>query len=334
MTLNNDLDEIIEREYKKAFEILEEIIEYIKRKYGIDYKIPELEISRGRHSFAAGYSKSENKIIFFKETIKMAINNYLKYLSYKEKNKRSIDKLLKRLDYKKIIGSRQNSIKYLEYTEFFEGKINLFKKYIEVVNKLLKSLGYEEIKGIEYLNRSHNSILLFPFYVNKRNIREAIAEVIIFLAIFHEIWHSIDDSILDKLKEDPTIKDRDYLIAILNNLNNRELRASAFEVVMYYLVNGLDKDAKGYMAAYVNVLTCRKYIEKIDIMKRNIYMNIRVPFDLGRCYGNIIVAKYKSSLKENIYKIIDDIIYLDEKRTIDEIKHYVYNPDKLLHNRI
>jgi len=326
MTLNNDLDKIIEDEFEKAFEILEEIIEYIKRKYGIDYKIPELEISRGRHSFAAGYSKSENKIIFFKETIKMAINNYLKYLSYKEKNKRSIDKLLKRLDYKKIIGSRQNSIKYLEYTEFFEGKINLFKKYIEVVNKLLKSLGYKEIKGIEYLNRSHNSILLFPFYVNKRNIREVIAEVIILLAIFHEIWHSIDDSILDKLKEDPTIKDRDYLIAILNNLNNRELRASAFEVVMYYL----DKDVRGYMAAYVNVLTCRKYIEKIDIMKRNIYMNIRVPFDLGRCYGNIIVAKYKSSLKENIYKIIDDIIYLDEKRAIEAIKYYGDNPDKLL----
>jgi len=326
MTLNNDLDKIIEDEFEKAFEILEEIIEYIKRKYGIDYKIPELEISRGRHSFAAGYSKSENKIIFFKETIKMAINNYLKYLSYKEKNKRSIDKLLKRLDYKKIIGSRQNSIKYLEYTEFFEGKINLFKKYIEVVNKLLKSLGYKEIKGIEYLNRSHNSILLFPFYVNKRNIREAIAEVIILLAIFHEIWHSIDDSILDKLKEDPTIKDRDYLIAILNNLNNRELRASVFEVVMYYL----DKGVRGYMAAYVNVLTCRKYIEKIDIMKRNIYMNIRVPFDLGRCYGNIIIAKYKSSLKENIYKIIDDIIYLDEKRAIEAIKYYGDNPDKLL----
>ena len=326
MTLNNDLDKIIEDEFEKAFEILKEIIEYIKRKYGIDYKIPELEILGGRHSFAAGYSKSENKIIFFKETIKMAINNYLKYLSYKEKNKRSIDKLLKRLDYKKIIGSRQNSIKYLEYTEFFEGKINLFKKYIEVVNKLLKSLGYKEIKGIEYLNRSHNSILLFPFYVNKRNIREVIAEVIIFLAIFHEIWHSIDDSILDKLKEDPTIKDRDYLIAILNNLNNRELRASVFEVVMYYL----DKGVRGYMAAYVNVLTCRKYIEKIDIMKRNIYMNIRVPFDLGRCYGNIIVAKYRSSLKENIYKIIDDIIYLDKEKAIEAIKYYGDNPDKLL----
>jgi transcriptional antiterminator len=70
MTLNNDLDEIIEREYKKSFEILEEIIEDIKRKYGIDYKIPELEISGGSHSFAAGYSKSENKIIFSKKPLK------------------------------------------------------------------------------------------------------------------------------------------------------------------------------------------------------------------------------------------------------------------------
>ena len=260
----------------------------------------------------------------------MAINNYLKYLSYKEKNKRSIDKLLKRLDYKKIISGRRDNIKYLEYTEFFEGKINLFKKYIEVVNNLLKSLGYEEIKGIEYLNRSHNSILLFPFYVNKRNIRKAIAEVIILLAIFHEIWHSIDDSILDKLKEDPTIKDRDYLITILNNPNNRELRASVFEVIMYYLISGLNRDVRGYIAAYANIAICKKYIEKIDIMKKNIHMNIRIPFDLGRCYGNIIVAKYKSSLKENIYKIIDDIIYLDEKRAIEVIKYYGDNPDELL----
>ena len=67
---------------------------------------------------------------------------------------------------------------------------------------------------------------------------------------------------------------------------------------------------------------CRKYIEKMDILEKNEDKNKYVPYGLGFCYGNIIVAKYGPSLKENIYKIIDDIIHLNEERAIDVIKLY------------
>jgi hypothetical protein len=57
-----------------------------------------------------------------------------------------------------------------------------------------------------------------------------------------------------------------------------------------------------------------------------------VPYELGLCYGNIIVAKYKSSLKENIYKVIDDIIHLNKERAIDEIRLYGDNLEWLSHD--
>jgi hypothetical protein len=210
-----------------------------------------------------------------------------------------------------------------EYSDF-ENKISFSKKSVDrKIDKQLEYLGYKEIKrsisdikGIEYLDISYNSIFLYPFYINEKDIRKAIAEAIIRSIIFHEIWHSIDFSILRKLVGDSSIKDMDYFI-ILKNL---ELRASAFEVVMYYLANGFHNDESGYIAAYSNILTCREFIDKLE-RKEDIYTD--VPYDLGFCYGNIIVAKYKSSLKENIYKIIDDIMLLDEKRAIEVIKNYI-----------
>jgi len=270
-----NLNEIIESEYKKAFEILDKlgIIEYIKREYKIDYKIPELEISKDNPKFFGEYSKSENKITISKKSIKRKINNEL------------------------------------------------------------KSLGYKEIKDLKYLNISYNSIFLYPFYINDKNIRKSIVEAFIILTMFHEIWHSIDYSILNRLEEDPNIKDRDYLLIILNSFDNPELRASAFEVVMYYyyLVNNLYKDKKGYITPYPNILACRNYIEKIDILEKNEYMKRTVPYDLGFCYANIIVAAYKSSLEKNIYRIIDNIIYLDKEIAVKVIKHYRDNLDKLLY---
>ena len=286
----DDLDKIIEREYKKAFEILDKygIIEYIKREYKIDYKKPKLKILEDEHLFKAMYSPTKNKIIFSKGSIKSEIDRQyfiIKFFSYKEDVERLID-------------------------------------------NPLKDLGYKEIKDIEYLNNSLDSkILLLPFYINDENIMESIAEAIILSTMFHEFWHSIDRYILRKLEKDPTIKDRDYLLTILKDHDNIELRASAFEVVMYYLVNGFHKDERGYRAAYDNINMCRKYIEEMDKLEKD---GIRVPYGLGFCYGNIIVAKYGPSLKENIYKIIDDIIHLDKKRAIEVIKYYVYNPDKLL----
>jgi len=265
-----NLDEIIESEFEKAFEILDKYIEYIKREYGIDYKKPELiiledEILKDKPSIIGSYSPIANIIIFSKKSIE-----------------REIDKLLK---------------KYLSYI----------------------------IKGREYLNRGYNSIFMYPLYINEKNekdIRKAIAEFIIRSTIFHEIWHSIDNSILDKLEKDPTIKDRDYLLTILKDHDNFELRASAFQVVMYYLVNGFHKHKKGYICKYVNIPMGRKYIEKLDILEKNKNTKEYVPYDLGYYYGNIIVAKYGPSLKENIYKVINDIIHLDKKRAIDEIKLY------------
>jgi hypothetical protein len=301
LPLKDGLDKIIEREYKKAFEILEElgIIKYIEdkyikntfeslHKYGIiknmytNYEKPKLEIlendiSKNEPSVpgeAAGeYSLSENKIKISKKSLEMDIDN--------------IDSHLELLGYKEI----------------------------------RVSIG--DIQYIEYPDILYNLKFLYPFYVNDGDIIESIARAIILSIMFHEIWHSIDFSILDKLEKDPNIKDRDYLLTILNDHYNLEVRASAFEVVMYYLVNGFHKDEKGYMAAYKNIPECRKYIEEIDKLENNGYKNIVNPYELGFCYGNIIVAKYGSSLKENIHDIIKDIIYLDKKRAIDEIKHYI-----------
>jgi len=66
-----------------------------------------------------------------------------------------------------------------------ENKIRISKKSIErELNNYLEFLGYKkgsisDMPDIAYLNISYNSKFLFPFYVNKRNIRKAIAEVII-----------------------------------------------------------------------------------------------------------------------------------------------------------
>jgi hypothetical protein len=298
--LKDDLDKIIEREYKKAFEILEKynIIRYIEEEYEIDYKKPELEILEDDPSIIGKYSDFENEIIISKKSIEREIDNQLKFLGYKE-IKRSIS----------------------------------------------------DIQGIEYLYKSYNTILLYPLYIKEKDIRKDIAKFIILLAMFHEIWHSIDNSILNKpfkisimfdeiwhsidymilnkLKKDSTIKGIDYF-TILKNL---ELRASAFEVVMYYLANGFHKDEKVYIAAYDNISMCRKYVEEINILEKNDYMEETVPYDLGYCYGNIIIAKYKSSLEENIHDIIDDIIHLDKEKAIDEIKLYGDNLEWILQNK-
>jgi len=274
---NLNLDEIIEREYKKAIKSLLKfkIIEYIERKYGIDYKIPELEIVDDDDPLIIGkYLSLENKIRISKKSIEIDIDN--------------IDSHLEFLGYKEIRGSI-GDIQYIEYPDIL-----------------------------------YNSKFLYPFYVNDGDIIESIARAIIRSIILHEIWHSIDWNILNKLKKDSNIKDKDYSTF----LNDFELRASAFEVVMYYLVNGFHNDERGYMAAYKNIPECRNYIKKIDKIEKNDY----ILYKLGFCYGNIIVAKYGPSLKENIYKIIDNIIHLDKRRAIEVIKYYGDNPDKLLND--
>ena len=285
-SLNDDLDkinldEIIESEYKKAFESLHKfgIIEYIESKYGtiknnykIKYMKPKLEILEDPSSPNGEYEMWENKIIISKKSIKKLIDKKLESLGYNE----------------------------------IEGSIS-------------------DIQYIEYSNSSYNLKFLYPFYINKneKNIRKSISRAIIRSIMLHEFWHSIDFNILYR----PL---RVFIVlGGLTNLDDFELRASAFEVVMYYLVNGLHKDERGYMAAYDNIPMCRKYIEEIDKLEKD---GISVPYDLGFCYGNIIVAKYKSSLEENIHNIIDDIIRLDKERAIEVIKNYVYNPDKLLHD--
>jgi len=240
------------------------------------------------------------------------------------------------------INYKEPELEILEYIPIIIGgysrsknKIIFSKKSIEsLIDEQLEFFGYKEIKrstndtqGIKYLNMSFNSIFLYPFCIN-RNIREAIAESIIRSKMLHERWHSFDYMILDKLEKDSTIKDRDYLLTILNNHDNLELRASAFEVVDY-LVNGFYKHEKGLAAAYSNIPTCREFIDKLE-RKEDIYTY--VPYDLGFCYGNTVVAANRSSLKENIYNIIDDIIHLDKERVINVIKHYGDNSDKLLHD--
>jgi len=305
----DNLDKIIENEYKKTFEILHKfgIIEYIEKKYEINYKEPKLKILKykilkNEPSVAGEYSLSKNKIKISKKSIERLIDSQLKFLGYKKRIEEFIDRLLKSLGYKEIKRSTN------------------------------------DIQNIGYLYVAHNPdlIFLYPSYINEKNKIESIAESITRLTTFHEAWHSIDNSILDKLAIDNNIlnkltidsiikykDDLERIDHLLTILDNPELRASAFEVVMYYLANGFHKDERGYIAAYFNILKCGKYIEGINEQEKNKYMKELDPYDLGFCYGNIIVAKYRSSLEENIYNIIDDIIHLDKERAIDVIKHYI-----------
>ena len=295
LPLKDNLDKIIDSEYEKAFEILDKYIEYIKGEYGIyDYKKPKLIISEEDSPFIEGYSEIFNYIKVSKPSIERHTDEQLKFLS---SHKKEIE---------------------------------------EAMNNQLKSLGYKEIErstndiqGIEYLYKSYNPILLYPSYINEKNTIESIAKSIVDLSIYHEIWHSIDHSILYKLFNDSTIEDINYLPTISKN---GELRASAFEVVMYYLASGLHKDQKVYRAAYANILTCRNYIEEIDKLEKNEDKNKYIPYELGFCYGNIIVAVNNLSLKENIYNIIDDIVHLDKERAIEVIKLYGDNLEWILQN--
>jgi len=302
LPLKDNLDKIIDSEYEKAFEILDKYIEYIKGEYGIyDYKKPKLIISEEDSPFIEGYSEIFNYIKVSKPSIERHTDEQLKFLS---SHKKEIE---------------------------------------EAMNNQLKSLGYKEIKrstndkqDIEYLIIPYNSIFFYPLYINKKNkktIRSSIEKSIIDLAKYHEIWHSIDRYILRKSvtnPNDPAIKDINNLIITSKDL---EVRATAFQVVMYYLASGLYKDKRGYKAVYANIHRCRTYIEKLDILEKNKNTEKYVPYDIGFCYGNIIVAKYGPSLKENIYKIIDDIIHLNKERAIEVIKYYGDNPDKLLHDK-
>jgi len=224
-----------------------------------------------------------------------------------------------------------------EYSQI-ENKISISKKSIErSIDSQLGFLSYyKEIKrsisDIEYLNKSYNPIFafLYPLYINEKNIRKAIAESIIRSAMFHEIWHSIDYSILYKSFKGSIIEDID--INNLTILKNLELRASAFEVVMYYLVNDFYKHEKGLIAAYSNIPKCRKYIEKMDKLEKDEYINKYVPYDLGLCYGSFIVDANKLLLRKNIYNIIEDIVRLDKERAINVIKHYGDNLEMLLYD--
>jgi len=292
LPLKDNLDKIIDSEYEKAFEILDEYIEYIKSKYGIDYKKPKLIISEEDSPFIEGYSEIFNYIKVSKPSIERYTDEQLKFLS---SHKKEIEKAM---------------------------------------NNQLESLGYKEIEiftnnkqDIEYLIIPYNSIFFYSFYIIKKNIRKdirsSIEKSIIDLAKYHEIWHSIDRYILRKLVKnpnDPAINDINNLIITSKDL---EVRASAFEVIMYYLASGLYKDKRGYIAAYANIPICRKYIERMAELQNDNNKNKYVPYDLGFCYGNIIVAKYKSSLEKYIHKIIDDIMLLNEKRAIEVIKHYI-----------
>jgi len=67
----------------------------------------------------------------------------------------------------------------------------------------------------------------------------------------------------------------------------------------------MKEDIELHMPIYLHV---ENMLEETTILENNEYKNVGDPYDLGFCYGNIIVAKYGSSLKKNIHKIIDEII--------------------------
>jgi len=140
---NIDLDSIIKNEYKRTIEILNkyDIIKHIERQYGINYKIPELVILEDEYTVVAGYSDFENKIIFFKKSIKKAINTQLKFLGYKE-----IKRFVSNIRGIKYLRLKDDSLISGMFSELLENRIIFFKKSFEMVSNSLKSLGYKEIE--------------------------------------------------------------------------------------------------------------------------------------------------------------------------------------------
>jgi hypothetical protein len=173
----------------------------------------------------------------------------------------------------------------------FDKKIFIIKKQLEkTINRILDELSNNNMKdsSIIGIKISKNNILSYPFYVDMRNIKNNIMKTVSDTVITHEIGHAVIRS-------------------------NNEWKASAFEYIVYFYKNEFYKYPEVYKIIEENIKKCKSYIEE------NKRLNI---YELGRCYGNIIIHKNKQLTNINIKDIIEEIKNLSEKYAIDAIKNY------------
>jgi hypothetical protein len=170
-------------------------------------------------------------------------------------------------------------------------KIFIIKKQLEkTVNRILGDLGHHNIKdsSIIGIKLSKNSIISYPFYVDIRNIKNNIMKTVTDTLVVHEIGHDVLRS-------------------------NDEWKASAFEYIVYFYKNKFYKYPEVYKIIEENIKVCKIYIEE------NKRLNI---YELGRCYGNIIIHKNKQLTNINVKDIIEEIKNLSKKDIINTIKDY------------
>ena len=170
-------------------------------------------------------------------------------------------------------------------------KIFIIKKQLEkTINRVLGELSNNNIKdsSVIGIKLSKNSIISYPFYVDIKNIKNNIMKTVTDTVVAHEIGHDVLRS-------------------------NDEWKASAFEYMVYFYKNEFYKYPEVYKIIEENIKKCKAYIE--ENKKLNIY-------ELGRCYGNIIIHKNKQLTNINIKDIIEEIKNLSKKDVIDTIKNY------------
>jgi hypothetical protein len=170
--------------------------------------------------------------------------------------------------------------------EIFILKKQLEKTVNEILDELNNNIKDSSVIGIKL---SKNSIISYPFYVDIKNIRNKVIKTVTDTIIAHEIGHAVIRSIS----------------------RERELKASAFEYLVYFYKNEFYNYPEVYKIIEENIKIYKTYIEE------NKRLNI---YELGRCYGNIIIHKNKQSI--NIKDIIEEIKNLSEKDVIDTIKNY------------
>jgi len=130
---------------------------------------------------------------------------------------------------------------------------------------------------------------LHPFYINtKKDIVNDSVKTITDIVVIHETVHYI--------------------------FGTDEGKTSAFEFLVYFYKNEFYKYPGVYKIIEENIKICKAYIEenkKLDV------------YELGKCYGNVIIHKNKQSTNINIKDIIEEIKNLSQRDIINTIKNYV-----------
>jgi len=176
------------------------------------------------------------------------------------------------------------------------GTVYIIKKPLKRNIKRLFNYFYKHRKttdgySIEGIVLSEFSNMIWPAYINWNDIKNSVAKIPVDIVIGHELSHFF--------------------------ISTSELVASTFDYLTYFYENEFHKyhEAHKIINSFIkeNIKQCKEYIEKEEKP---------LPFELGRCYANIIIDKNKESEEINMEDIIKKNIYLSEEDVINEIKSY------------